>query len=91
MLVMLSSTAEDGEIEQTHLVCVVPPYRHHNITEAVSVRLMVVSSGKMSEAHTFTYTPITTQQQPAEFQGKAVWSRSVLSGGRQQVRPGCAR
>lgn len=43
---------------QTHLVCVVPPYRHQNITEPVTVRLYVVSSGKNSEAHQFVYTPI---------------------------------
>lgn len=43
---------------QTHLVCVVPPYRRPDITEPVSVRLCVVSSGKTSESHQFVYTPV---------------------------------
>lgn len=43
---------------QTHFVCVVPPYRRPDITEPVSVRLCVVSSGKTSESHQFVYTPV---------------------------------
>lgn len=39
-------------------MCVVPPYRRHNITEPVPVRLCVVSSGKTSELHQFVYTPV---------------------------------
>lgn len=44
-------------LQQTHLVCVVPPYRQLDIIEPVTVRLLVVSSGKTSEPHTFTFTP----------------------------------
>ncbi|KAJ8875267.1 hypothetical protein PR048_023162 [Dryococelus australis] len=42
----------------------VPPYRRTDITEPVSVRLMVVSSGKMSEPHTFVYTPAGLPKSP---------------------------
>jgi len=44
-------------LQQTHLVCVVPRYRRLDIIEPVTVRLLVVSSGKTSEPHTFTYNP----------------------------------
>ncbi|XP_069698451.1 nuclear factor of activated T-cells 5 isoform X1 [Periplaneta americana] len=50
-------------LQATHLVCVVPPYRRVDLTEPVTVKLLVTSSGKLSEPHTFTYTPIL--QQPA--------------------------
>ncbi|XP_030761123.1 nuclear factor of activated T-cells 5 isoform X2 [Sitophilus oryzae] len=45
-------------LQQTHFVCVVPPYRRPNITEPVSVKLCVVSSGKTSDMHQFVYTPV---------------------------------
>lgn len=45
-------------LQQTHFVCVIPPYRTPDITEPVSVRLCVVSSGKTSEPHQFVYTPV---------------------------------
>ncbi|KAJ9589368.1 hypothetical protein L9F63_017420, partial [Diploptera punctata] len=52
-----------SEFYETHLVCVVPAYRHTDITESVTVRLAITSSGKTSEGHNFTYTPAV--QQPA--------------------------
>ncbi|XP_021922416.1 nuclear factor of activated T-cells 5 isoform X2 [Zootermopsis nevadensis] len=54
-------------LQQTHLVCVVPPYRRVDLTDPVTVRLVVVSSGKTSEPHTFIYTP--TLQPPAVVPG----------------------
>ncbi|KAL1494845.1 hypothetical protein ABEB36_010368 [Hypothenemus hampei] len=45
-------------LQQTHFVCVVPPYRTLNIAEPIPVRLCVVSSGKTSESHQFVYTPV---------------------------------
>uniref|UniRef100_A0A1B6CLS4 Nuclear factor of activated T-cells 5 n=1 Tax=Clastoptera arizonana TaxID=38151 RepID=A0A1B6CLS4_9HEMI len=45
-------------LQQSHLVCAVPPYQRTDITESVSVRLCVESSGKSSEPHTFLYTPV---------------------------------
>ncbi|KAF5274957.1 hypothetical protein FQR65_LT04299 [Abscondita terminalis] len=69
-------------LQQTHLVCVIPPYVRTNITEPVTVRLLVVSSGKTSEPHQFVYTPTngavpsvhpeTTQS--ASFTNKVIWS-----------------
>ncbi|XP_067001455.2 nuclear factor of activated T-cells 5 [Anabrus simplex] len=44
-------------LQQTHLVCTVPPYRRCDLVEPVVVKLFVMSSGKTSEPHTFTYTP----------------------------------
>ncbi|KAK9687486.1 Rel homology dimerization domain [Popillia japonica] len=53
------SVAPDKEyLQQTHFVCVIPPYMQPNITEPVTVRLYVVSSGKTSEAQQFVYTPV---------------------------------
>nr|CAI5863768.1 unnamed protein product [Callosobruchus analis] len=45
-------------LQQTHFVCVVPPYHRPDITKPISVRLCVVSSGKTSESHHFVYTPV---------------------------------
>ncbi|XP_031351413.1 nuclear factor of activated T-cells 5-like isoform X3 [Photinus pyralis] len=70
-------------LQQTHLVCVVPPYARTNITEPVTVRLLVVSSGKTSEPHQFVYTPTngavssvhTSESTPsATFSNKVIWS-----------------
>ncbi|XP_019846126.2 nuclear factor of activated T-cells 5 isoform X3 [Bactrocera dorsalis] len=44
-------------LQQTHLVCVVPPYIHQNILKPVTVQLVIISSGKKSEPHAFVYTP----------------------------------
>ncbi|XP_067641366.1 nuclear factor of activated T-cells 5 isoform X2 [Eurosta solidaginis] len=44
-------------LQQTHLICVVPPYIHQNILKPVTVQLVIISSGKKSEPHTFVYTP----------------------------------
>lgn len=50
--------APDKEyLQQTHLICVVPPYANENLSESVNVQICVVSSNKRSEAHSFTYTP----------------------------------
>ncbi|XP_044267876.1 nuclear factor of activated T-cells, cytoplasmic 3 isoform X2 [Tribolium madens] len=75
-------------LQQTHFVCVIPPYRRPDITEPVTVRLCVVSSGKTSEPHQFVYTPVngaipsvhvdpppaTTQ---APFFNKMIWSSNI--------------
>lgn len=54
-------------LQQTHLVCVVPPYRRVNLLDAetVTVRLFAVSSGKTSEPHTFLYTAASTPPAPS--------------------------
>ncbi|XP_037976865.2 nuclear factor of activated T-cells, cytoplasmic 4 isoform X2 [Plutella xylostella] len=44
-------------LQQTHLVCCVPPYHRTDITETVSVQFFVRSGGKTSEPHSFYYTP----------------------------------
>ncbi|XP_036319263.1 nuclear factor of activated T-cells, cytoplasmic 1 isoform X2 [Rhagoletis pomonella] len=44
-------------LQQTHLICVVPPYIHQNILKPITVQLVIISSGKKSEPHTFVYTP----------------------------------
>ncbi|KAF2883938.1 hypothetical protein ILUMI_22230 [Ignelater luminosus] len=72
-------------LQQTHLVCVIPPYVRTDITEPVTVRLLVVSSGKTSEPHQFVYTPTsgavssvhveTTQSTP--FMNKVLWSAAM--------------
>lgn len=44
-------------LQQSHLVCTVPPYQCQDLKEPVNVRLCVESSGKCSEPHMFLYTP----------------------------------
>ncbi|XP_037921540.1 nuclear factor of activated T-cells 5 isoform X4 [Hermetia illucens] len=44
-------------LQQTHLICTVPPYINPNIVEPITVQFFVMSSGKKSEAHNFVYTP----------------------------------
>ncbi|XP_014360929.2 nuclear factor of activated T-cells 5 isoform X2 [Papilio machaon] len=44
-------------LQQTHLVCCVPPYLRTDISEPVTVQLFVRSGGRASEPHTFRYTP----------------------------------
>ncbi|XP_023942960.2 uncharacterized protein LOC112049338 isoform X2 [Bicyclus anynana] len=44
-------------LQQTHLVCCVPPYQRADIAETVCVQLFVRSGGKASEPHAFYYTP----------------------------------
>lgn len=52
---------------QTHFVCVVPPFVRPDITEPVTVRLYVVSSGKMSEPHQFVFTPVNGAMPSGKF------------------------
>lgn len=54
-------------LQQTHLVCVVPPYRRQDLTptETVAVKLYAVSSGKTSEPHTFFYSAVSTPPEPS--------------------------
>ncbi|XP_065164436.1 uncharacterized protein NFAT isoform X3 [Atheta coriaria] len=53
------SVVPDKEfLQQTHLICVVPQFFLPDITEPVSVRMYVMSSGKTSEPHSFVYTPV---------------------------------
>uniref|UniRef100_U5EFX6 Nuclear factor of activated T-cells 5 n=1 Tax=Corethrella appendiculata TaxID=1370023 RepID=U5EFX6_9DIPT len=52
------SVVPDKEyLQQTHLVCIVPPYLSQDILEPTTVQIFIVSGGKKSETHNFTYTP----------------------------------
>ncbi|XP_055300308.1 nuclear factor of activated T-cells 5-like isoform X2 [Sitodiplosis mosellana] len=44
-------------LQQTHLICTVPPYADPDIVEPVTVQMLVTSSNKYSEPHNFVYTP----------------------------------
>ncbi|KAK6622703.1 hypothetical protein RUM43_008545 [Polyplax serrata] len=44
-------------LQQTHLICVIPPYRSVDIMDPVTVKIFVTSSGKASDPHTFVYLP----------------------------------
>ncbi|CAA9994391.1 unnamed protein product [Nesidiocoris tenuis] len=56
---------------QSHLVCTIPPYKVEDLKETVVVKLVVVSSGRSSEAQTFLYTPMgTAPLQGIQFQSK---------------------
>lgn len=46
-------------LQQTHLICVVPPYPNgDSVQEPVHVQIYVTSSSKKSEAHNFVYMPL---------------------------------
>jgi hypothetical protein len=46
-------------LQQTHLICVVPPYPNaEEIVEPLHIQIYVTSSNKKSEAHNFTYVPL---------------------------------
>ena len=46
-------------LQQTHLICVVPPYPSgDSVQEPVNVQIYVTSSNKKSEAHNFVYLPL---------------------------------
>uniref|UniRef100_A0A182UN35 Nuclear factor of activated T-cells 5 n=1 Tax=Anopheles merus TaxID=30066 RepID=A0A182UN35_ANOME len=52
------AVAPDKEhLNQVHLICKVPPYERQDITEPVTIKLYILSSGKKSETHDFIYTP----------------------------------
>ena len=54
-----ASVAPDKEyLQQTHLICVVPPYLHETINETATVQIYVTSSNKRSESHNFYFTPL---------------------------------
>ncbi|CAG9863029.1 unnamed protein product, partial [Phyllotreta striolata] len=94
------SVVPDKEyLQQTHFVCVVPPYRRPDITEPIAepvpVRLCVESSGKRSETHQFVYTPVngvpSVMVEPAPPQAQAppffksnFWHSSVSISKREQ-------
>lgn len=54
-------------LQQTHLVCVIPPYRRLDLgpSETVNIKLFTVSSGKTSEPHNFMYTAATIAAEPS--------------------------
>lgn len=46
-------------LQQTHLICVVPPYPNaDSVHEPIHVQIYVTSSNKKSEAHNFVYMPL---------------------------------
>ncbi|XP_044726723.1 nuclear factor of activated T-cells 5 isoform X2 [Chrysoperla carnea] len=74
-------TPDKEYLQQTHLVCIVPPYIRHNITDPVAVSLFVVSSGKTSEPHQFMYTPSSPPSTSA-----TVTSPAFMAA-RDEIRP----
>lgn len=44
-------------LQQSRLVCTVPPYKNEDIQSPVTVQLLVTSGGKSSESHDFSYLP----------------------------------
>lgn len=64
---------------QTHLICTVPSYIDVDIIEPVTVQMLVTSSNKYSEPHTFIYTPKTS------FGQNALMPATTLSAMQQTV------
>ncbi|CAL8131490.1 unnamed protein product [Orchesella dallaii] len=44
-------------LQQNHLICPVPAFKEEKIVEPVECKVLVVSGGKHSEPHRFTYLP----------------------------------
>uniref|UniRef100_A0A336LQ50 CSON011690 protein n=1 Tax=Culicoides sonorensis TaxID=179676 RepID=A0A336LQ50_CULSO len=55
-----SVVPEQEFLQQTHLICTVPPYFDTDIVYPVNVHLFIVSNGKKSESHSFLYMPQST-------------------------------
>lgn len=54
-------------LQQTHLICVVPPLPNsESVQDPVHVQIYVTSSSKKSEAHTFIYTPLMKSRSVAQ-------------------------
>ncbi|XP_019556294.2 nuclear factor of activated T-cells 5-like [Aedes albopictus] len=52
------SVIPDSEyLQRTHLICTVPPYVNSDIVKPVVVQIFIISGGRKSEMHDFTYTP----------------------------------
>lgn len=61
--------APDKEyLQQTHLICVVPPYANESVQEPVNVQICVTSSNKKSDAHNFVYIPLVDQLKQQQHQ-----------------------
>lgn len=77
-------------LQQTHLICVVPPLANsESIQEPVHVQIYVTSSSKKSEAHNFVYLPViksrSLPQSPvAVDQGGLIFSSAQESSVQQQ-------
>ncbi|XP_015118653.1 nuclear factor of activated T-cells 5 isoform X2 [Diachasma alloeum] len=82
-----SVTPDKEFLQQTHLVCVVPPYRRQDLapSEKVCVKLYAVSSGKTSEPHTFFYTSISSPPEPSI--GKIEASSTTLVSPSESTSP----
>ncbi|KAF6214285.1 hypothetical protein GE061_009025 [Apolygus lucorum] len=66
-------------LQQSHLVCTIPPYKVEDIKEPVVVKLNVMSSGRSSEAHNFLYTPLGTPPLQALPREPLVAARAALA------------
>lgn len=49
-------------LQPIHLIVTVPKYYDQNITEEVTVQMLVSSGGKVSEPHSLTYYPLVTKK-----------------------------
>lgn len=58
-------------LQQSHLVCSVPPFRDTNIREVIPVRLSATSGGRCSEPHTFFYTPVNALPEESAINNRA--------------------
>ncbi|XP_042863478.1 nuclear factor of activated T-cells 5-like isoform X2 [Penaeus japonicus] len=50
-------------LQPIHLIVTVPKYYDQNITEEVTVQMLVSSGGKVSEPHSLTYYPLVTKKE----------------------------
>lgn len=56
-------TPDPETLQPIHLIVTVPKYYDQNITEEVTVQMVVSSGGKVSEPHTLTYYPLVTKKE----------------------------
>lgn len=78
-------TPDKEFLQQTHLVCCVPPFHRTDITEVTSVQLYVYSGGKASEPHCFYYTPPSLETGPQHVTRHGNSSGAIRSAGSNDV------
>jgi Rel homology dimerisation domain/Rel homology DNA-binding domain len=67
-------------LQQTHLICVIPPYiSNETISYPIKTQIYVTSNNKTSEAHNFYYTEISNNIFAPKITSTKVASRTILS------------
>ncbi|XP_063707762.1 nuclear factor of activated T-cells 5 isoform X2 [Culicoides brevitarsis] len=72
---------EQEFLQQTHLICTVPPYLDTTIVYPVNVHLFIISNGKKSDSQNFLYTP-----QASSINTLSQMSLTAITGGPKAIQ-----